>query len=150
MASSTTTNTEPRTSRGADEGFLARMMRPTQASKSKVHDKVEVKSPPRPSAAAGGKVGKVAKRMSEGSEKDKSKGEQVENDTNTATAAVTEEQGAAAGTAAEAADTAAPVEEGNNEEIKGDADKPTATAEVNAVESKEEEQQQQQPPTVAA
>lgn len=54
------------TGRGADDGFLARMMRPTQASKSKTHDKVEVKSPPRPSA---GKPA-TAKRTSVGGEKD--------------------------------------------------------------------------------
>lgn len=33
-----------------DEGFLARMMRPTASSANKVHDKVEAKSPPRSSS----------------------------------------------------------------------------------------------------
>ncbi|GAQ03402.1 hypothetical protein ALT_0723 [Aspergillus lentulus] len=35
-----------------DDSFLARMMRPTASSASKVHDKVEVKSPPRTSKPA--------------------------------------------------------------------------------------------------
>ena len=39
-------------SRPLDEGFLARMMRPTASSASKTHDKVEVKSPPRPAKPA--------------------------------------------------------------------------------------------------
>lgn len=39
-------------SKPVDEGFLARMMRPTASSASKMHDKIEVKSPPRPSKAA--------------------------------------------------------------------------------------------------
>ena len=38
---------KPRTSITPDEGFLARMMRPTAASASKVNEKVETKSPPR-------------------------------------------------------------------------------------------------------
>jgi hypothetical protein len=33
--------------RGSDDGFLARMMRPTASSASKVHDKTDVKSPPK-------------------------------------------------------------------------------------------------------
>ncbi|KAE8360618.1 hypothetical protein BDV27DRAFT_134208 [Aspergillus caelatus] len=36
-------------SKAVDEGFLARMMRPTASSASKAHEKVEVKSPPRSS-----------------------------------------------------------------------------------------------------
>ncbi|KPI45991.1 uncharacterized protein AB675_274 [Cyphellophora attinorum] len=35
-----------------DDGFLARMMRPTQASSQKTHDKVQIDSPPRGKAAA--------------------------------------------------------------------------------------------------
>lgn len=35
------------TSKGPDDGFLARMMRPTASSASKVQDKTEVKSPPK-------------------------------------------------------------------------------------------------------
>ncbi|EER23036.1 hypothetical protein D8B26_004333 [Coccidioides posadasii str. Silveira] len=35
--------------RAPDESFLARMMRPTASSANKVHDKIDVKSPPRPS-----------------------------------------------------------------------------------------------------
>ncbi|KAK6003227.1 hypothetical protein QM012_001072 [Aureobasidium pullulans] len=34
-------------SKGPDDGFLARMMRPTASSASKVHDKTEIKSPPK-------------------------------------------------------------------------------------------------------
>ena len=37
--------------RAPDEGFLARMMRPTASSASKVHGKTEVASPPRPKVA---------------------------------------------------------------------------------------------------
>ncbi|KAI5254048.1 hypothetical protein E4T42_02597 [Aureobasidium subglaciale] len=33
--------------KGSDDGFLARMMRPTASSASKVHDKTDVKSPPK-------------------------------------------------------------------------------------------------------
>ncbi|PWY78515.1 hypothetical protein BO94DRAFT_537705 [Aspergillus sclerotioniger CBS 115572] len=39
-------------SRPLDDSFLARMMRPTASSASKTHDKVEVKSPPRPTKPA--------------------------------------------------------------------------------------------------
>ncbi|RHZ70889.1 hypothetical protein CDV55_105045 [Aspergillus turcosus] len=39
--------------RPVDDSFLARMMRPTASSASKVHDKVEIKSPPRTSKPAG-------------------------------------------------------------------------------------------------
>ncbi|RMJ21063.1 hypothetical protein PHISP_08070, partial [Aspergillus sp. HF37] len=39
-------------SKPVDEGFLARMMRPTASSASKAHDKVEAKSPPGPSKTA--------------------------------------------------------------------------------------------------
>lgn len=35
-----------------DEGFLARMMRPTASSASKTHERVEVKTPPRKVAGA--------------------------------------------------------------------------------------------------
>ncbi|EEH20559.2 hypothetical protein PABG_02790 [Paracoccidioides brasiliensis Pb03] len=35
------------TTRPADESFLARMMRPTASSASKMHEKIEIKSPPR-------------------------------------------------------------------------------------------------------
>ncbi|KAL1957607.1 hypothetical protein VTO42DRAFT_5718 [Malbranchea cinnamomea] len=38
-------------SRAPDESFLARMMRPTASSAGKMHEKVEIKSPPRPIAA---------------------------------------------------------------------------------------------------
>ncbi|PYH49038.1 uncharacterized protein BP01DRAFT_362753 [Aspergillus saccharolyticus JOP 1030-1] len=40
--------TSTTSSKPVDEGFLARMMRPTASSASKSHDKVEIKSPPRP------------------------------------------------------------------------------------------------------
>lgn len=40
-----------------DEGFLARMMRPTASSSSKAHDKVEAKSPPRRAASIRPKQG---------------------------------------------------------------------------------------------
>ena len=45
-----------------DEGFLARMMRPTASSASKVHEKVETKSPPRKMPST------KPKRRSDGSE----------------------------------------------------------------------------------
>ena len=51
-----------RTSLPPDEGFLARMMRPTASSASKVHEKIETKSPPR--KVPSGKL----KRRSDGSE----------------------------------------------------------------------------------
>ena len=61
---------KPRTSTasavGSDGGFLARMMRPTESSKSKAHDKVDVKSPPRKTARPKPKSGST-----ENSEKDK-------------------------------------------------------------------------------
>ncbi|KAF5863898.1 hypothetical protein ETB97_009184 [Aspergillus alliaceus] len=47
-------------SKAVDEGFLARMMRPTASSASKAHDKVEVKSPPRSSRASRAPVRPVA------------------------------------------------------------------------------------------
>ncbi|MCJ1390634.1 hypothetical protein MMC18_003495 [Xylographa bjoerkii] len=54
-------------SKPPDEGFLARMMRPTASSASKAHEKIEPKSPPR-------KVPDTkSKRKSEGSEEGKSK-----------------------------------------------------------------------------
>ena len=37
----------PAASKGPDDGFLARMMRPTASSASKAQDKTEVKSPPK-------------------------------------------------------------------------------------------------------
>ena len=83
------------TSRPADGGFLARMMRPTQASKSKTHDKVEVKSPPRSSASNAAKPRKVSK------ESEKDLGEDVPS----APAEVAEE---------------APQSEGLPEEVKGE------------------------------
>ena len=52
----------------SDEGFLARMMRPTASSASKTHEKVEVKSPPRPRATA------KPKRKSEGRSVEKGSG----------------------------------------------------------------------------
>ena len=54
------------TSKPAEGGFLARMMRPTQASKSKTHDKVEVKSPPRSSTNNTAKPKKVSKESEKG------------------------------------------------------------------------------------
>ncbi|KAE8150513.1 hypothetical protein BDV25DRAFT_110328 [Aspergillus avenaceus] len=39
-------------SKAVDEGFLARMMRPTASSASKAHEKVDVKSPPRSTRTA--------------------------------------------------------------------------------------------------
>ena len=42
-----------RTSITPDESFLARMMRPTAASASKVHEKIETKSPPRKTSGNG-------------------------------------------------------------------------------------------------
>lgn len=39
-------------SKAPDEGFLARMMRPTASSASKTHEKVEPKTPPKKTAAA--------------------------------------------------------------------------------------------------
>ena len=63
---------KPRTSTasatGTDGGFLARMMRPTESSKSKTHDKAEVKSPPRKTARPKRKSG-----ATDDSEKDKGK-----------------------------------------------------------------------------
>ncbi len=49
-------------SKAPDEGFLARMMRPTASSTSKTHEKVEPKTPPKKTASA------KAKRRSDGSE----------------------------------------------------------------------------------
>ncbi|KAG9669417.1 hypothetical protein KCU99_g6692, partial [Aureobasidium melanogenum] len=66
-------------SKGPDDSFLARMMRPTASSASKVHDKNEVKSPPkrtpsviRPKASTKPKTTKVEKPKSSSS------GEKVE------------------------------------------------------------------------
>jgi len=39
----------------ADDGFLARMMRPTTSSAQKVHEKVQVNSPPRQKVASSDK-----------------------------------------------------------------------------------------------
>ena len=67
---------KPRTSTasatGTDGGFLARMMRPTESSKSKAHDKAEVKSPPRKTARPKRKSG-----ATDDSEKDKGKSTEV-------------------------------------------------------------------------
>lgn len=64
-----------------NEGFLARMMRPTASSASKVHDKIEVKSPPRPSKSVPKRVtSKAELRPSRPSkEKDASEKTQKEN-----------------------------------------------------------------------
>jgi hypothetical protein len=70
---STTHQERPRSSissivtRAPNEGFLARMMRPTASSASKVHDKIEPKSPPRRSGTVKGKA------KSEGKADDKDK-----------------------------------------------------------------------------
>jgi hypothetical protein len=40
----------PKATKVPDNSFLARMMRPTASSASKVHEKIEVWSPPRPTA----------------------------------------------------------------------------------------------------
>lgn len=60
--------------KGPDDSFLARMMRPTASSASKVHDKTEVKSPPkrtpsviRPKAPTKPKTAKVEKPKSSSS-----------------------------------------------------------------------------------
>ncbi|KAF7589291.1 hypothetical protein BBP40_004511 [Aspergillus hancockii] len=47
-------------SKAVDEGFLARMMRPTASSANKAHEKVDVKSPPRPSRTTRAPVRPVA------------------------------------------------------------------------------------------
>ncbi|KAL2421224.1 hypothetical protein ABEF95_006691 [Exophiala dermatitidis] len=44
-----------------DEGFLARMMRPTASSAQKVHEKVQINSPPRPKVAPSHKPKEAAK-----------------------------------------------------------------------------------------
>ncbi|PIG84288.1 mucin-7 precursor [Aspergillus arachidicola] len=49
-------------SKVVDEGFLARMMRPTASSASKAHEKVEVKSPPRSSRVTRAPVRPVASK----------------------------------------------------------------------------------------
>ncbi|KAH8423085.1 uncharacterized protein LDX57_000841 [Aspergillus melleus] len=49
-------------SKPVDEGFLARMMRPTASSASKTHEKVDVKSPPRTSKPTRAPVKKVASK----------------------------------------------------------------------------------------
>ncbi|KNG87143.1 putative mucin-7 precursor [Aspergillus nomiae NRRL 13137] len=49
-------------SRAVDEGFLARMMRPTASSANKTHEKVEMKSPPRPSRVTRAPVRPVASK----------------------------------------------------------------------------------------
>ena len=46
-ASKSKTRTSTASAKGSDESFLARMMRPTESSKSKTHEKVEATSPPR-------------------------------------------------------------------------------------------------------
>ncbi|KAG9677335.1 hypothetical protein KCU95_g16427, partial [Aureobasidium melanogenum] len=64
--------------KGPDDSFLARMMRPTASSASKVHDKTEVKSPPkrtpsviRPKAPTKPKTAKVEKPKSSSSSGEK-------------------------------------------------------------------------------
>lgn len=68
---------KPRTStasaKGTDDSFLARMMRPTESSKSKTHEKLEVKSPPRKSVVPKRQIG----------ETEESEKEQVKEATNT-------------------------------------------------------------------
>ncbi|EXJ78992.1 hypothetical protein A1O3_08493 [Capronia epimyces CBS 606.96] len=46
-----------------DDGFLARMMRPTASSARKVHEKIQTNSPPRPKAAASHKPKDAAKHQ---------------------------------------------------------------------------------------
>jgi hypothetical protein len=53
-------------SKAPDDGFLARMMRPTASSASKMHEKMEPKSPPRKAAPA------KPKRSSDGADEGKS------------------------------------------------------------------------------
>lgn len=43
-------------SKAPDEGFLARMMRPTASSASKTHEKVEPKTPPKKTATSKAKM----------------------------------------------------------------------------------------------
>lgn len=62
-------------SKAPDEGFLARMMRPTTSSASKTHEKVEPKTPPKKTAAAKPK----SKRESTGMD-GKGKGEEEDHD----------------------------------------------------------------------
>ena len=66
---------KPRTSTasatGNDGGFLARMMRPTESSKSKAHDKAEVKSPPR-------KTARPKRKSAAAEDSDKAKSESTE------------------------------------------------------------------------
>lgn len=52
-----------------DESFLARMMRPTQSSASKVHEKPEIKSPTRTHAPPRPKTGGVTGAISKGKKK---------------------------------------------------------------------------------
>ena len=102
-------------SRPGDDGFLARMMRPTQASKSKTHDKVEVKSPPR---AAAMKPAAKPKRISEGSEKENEKekkkdGEAVDGEATTGDEVVSSQRY-----------STATVEEEKNEKVQQDVNEP--------------------------
>lgn len=62
-----------RVSSVADEGFLARMMRPTASSASKTHEKIETKSPPRKTGA-----GPKPKHKSEAKIENKENGSPVE------------------------------------------------------------------------
>ena len=61
-----------------DEGFLARMMRPTASSASKTHEKVEVKSPPRQRAMAKPKRKSEGRSVEKGSRKSESHEEVVD------------------------------------------------------------------------
>lgn len=67
-------------SKPVDEGFLARMMRPTASSASKTHDKVEVKSPPRTSkpAAAPKRVASKANLRTAHPKKEKDSSENIQ------------------------------------------------------------------------
>ncbi|KIX00176.1 uncharacterized protein Z518_10314 [Rhinocladiella mackenziei CBS 650.93] len=45
-----------------DEGFLARMMRPTASSAQKVHDKLQINSPPKPRPASANQIKHIVKQ----------------------------------------------------------------------------------------
>ncbi|KAF2402837.1 hypothetical protein EJ06DRAFT_519839 [Trichodelitschia bisporula] len=69
-------STASMTTAKADDGFLARMMRPTASSASKVHEKLDAKSPPRaaprkPSAPAAAPPVKQANGVNKGKSKEK-------------------------------------------------------------------------------
>ena len=66
-------------SKAPDEGFLARMMRPTASSASKTHEKVEPKTPPKKTAAAKPKIKRESIGMNgkgKGEEEDHEQGHQ--------------------------------------------------------------------------